>query len=118
MSEYSTCYIEVHLFYDKKEKEKKEKEKIYTLIGYEIEDNDKNILISPFLFKESIQDWSSDNNYVRCYELNTIKKNYNLLKKDIKDLEKNHSDICFKIDNIIKYIKNNLDLYAGTRIIY
>ena len=115
MGESSVCYIEIRLFLNKKEKEK---EKINTVIGYEIEDNDKNILFSPFLFKESIQDWCSDKDYVRYYELETIKQRYILMKKEVKGIEEKHSDICFKIENLIKYIENNLDLYAGIRIIF
>ena len=122
MAGKTLCYIEVHLFLNENEKEKiTNNKRASTKCTYQILDNDKCILFSPFLFQQSIQDWKSDDNddnSVRYYDVNSLKKNFLFLKKEIYNLESNHSDICFKIEKLIEYIETNIELYAGIRLIY
>ena len=54
-----TVHIEIYL---------KESEK--TVLKYEVEDNDKNVLFSTYLFKESLKDFAVDNyNLLREYSV-------------------------------------------------
>ena len=118
MSGYTYFHIEVHLCKDS-EKNKQNQE---TFVAYEIEDNDTEVLFSPHLFHESIQDWKNDENEefdaVRQYTPQHLHYRFQLMKQSIYGLEKKYSTICFKIKRLIDFIAKHKDNYVGIRIIY
>ncbi len=86
-----------------------------TRIAYETEDNDKNILFSPHLFRESLKEYACDNEYLRPYTVETLKARLEYIKEKIPNIP---SDIVFKIECIIKFVKSNQDTYAGIRTVF
>ncbi len=100
-----TVHIEVYL---------KEFEKI--VLKYEIEDNDKNVLFSPYLFKESLKDFATeDEDLLRVYDTRSLKQRTEFLKHEIPNVSEGR---LYKINSLINFIEHNLDSYMGIKVIF
>lgn len=99
-----TVHIEVFLSNERGER-----------LAYEIEDNDKNILFSPHILQECIEDFAKDREYLRVYPPDVLKNRLEDFKLKIHNLP---SHITHKIQNLIKYIERNEAQLAGVKVVF
>ena len=101
----NTVHIEVYL---------KESEKIK--LKYEIEDNDKNVLFSTYLFKESLKDFAVDNyDLLQEYSIESLKERTRLLQHEVPNVPEG---VLYKINSLISFVERNLENYAGIKVIF
>ncbi|CAB3982182.1 Hypothetical predicted protein [Paramuricea clavata] len=103
----------VHItIYVLNEKAKSEREKYKE--GYCVDDNDKSILFSPIIFPECVGDWAVRDETI-------IEVLSNLLCSRLEDFTQTFCvlpDVVAKVNAIIKYIENHLDIYGGVGVVY
>ena len=73
---------------------------------YEVDDNDENILFSPFIFRECIRDFCQDRETIIAITPDDLRQRWV------------PAHIRSKIENIIKYIEKNQDRYVGISVIF
>ena len=101
----TTVHIEIYL---------KKSEK--AVLTYEVEDNDKNVLFSTYLFKESLKDFALDNHdLLRQYSIESLKERTKLLQHEIPNISES---VLYKINSLIKYIEQNSQDYMGIKVIF
>ena len=101
----NTVHIEVYL-----------KESNEIKLKYEIEDNDKNVLFSTYLFKESLKDFAVDNyDLLREYSIESLKKRVLLLQHEVPNVPEG---ILYKVNSLINFIERNLENYVGIKVVF
>jgi hypothetical protein len=81
---------------------------------YEVDDNDENILFSPFIFRKCIRDFCQDRETIIAITPDDLRQR--LQAFELKTRVPAH--IRSKIENIIKYIEKNQDRYIGISVIF
>jgi hypothetical protein len=100
-----TVHIEIYL---------KKSEK--AVLKYEVEDNDKNVLFSPYLFRESLKDFALNNfDLLRHYSIKSLKERTQLMQREIPNISES---ILYKINSLIKFIEQNSQNYEGIKVIF
>jgi hypothetical protein len=84
-------------------------------VMYDLEDNDKNILFSNHMFPECLKDFACDDECIRAYSVQMLEERLGLFKKKIVNLP---SDIVFKIESAVNFIKRNRTTFVGIRTIF
>ena len=100
-------YVNIEIFL------KNENNKSY--LGYEVDDNDENLLFTPFLFPECLAQFYNDENIVREITPEIIKRRLEEMKKKVIMIP---DDMIYKIECLINFIHKHCDSYIGIRTIF
>jgi hypothetical protein len=83
-------------------------------IGYEIEDNDENLLFTNDILKECLASFAKDLDEI--YELTPEVLRFRLSEFEIKTVVPPH--IRANIEGMIKYIEKHAEEYRGIAVVY
>ena len=82
--------------------------------GYNVDDNDGDLLFSPIIFPECIADWAH-------HRGNIIDVPTSLIRTRLTELQRTHTVptcVVSKIESIIKYIERHSAIYVGIITVY
>ena len=109
MADETTIHIAIYIL-NSESNDPREKFKI----GYEVEDNDPNLLITPDLFRECLESFAKDQDVI--YPIPPDELRHWLAAFEMKAVVPSH--IRAKIERIIGYIERNLEIYGGVAVVY